>query len=260
MLLPNQHRDCHQWKRSCLGPPSKYLCKMCSNMFGDGEFLNLLTSISVCLFSDSSPNSLTDPEWNNVKQQHVLPANTLQIRSAAPWDFRSSCSSRRQPEKVCWYRLEQGLETRWGSWLIRLHAHTPQLLPCQVHLAHAVAKIAGRACMLQTFPFLFQTPFCLACFFSRCPTLKSRQHDASPVKAFSWFIDWWIDCLLFAIRLEKDQQVSRFTSRSKLVLNSWDPANLAKIPKEKPPGPSFWAWFEKLIGFLSLMQQILCYR
>ena len=133
MLLPNQHRDCHQWKRSCLGPPSKYLCKMCSNMFGDGEFLNLLTSISVCLFSDSSPNSLTDPEWNSVKQQHVLPANTLQIRSAAPWDFRSSCSSRRQPEKVCWYRLEQGLGTRWGSWLIRLHAHTPQVqLPFRV--------------------------------------------------------------------------------------------------------------------------------
>ena len=42
--------------------------------------------------------------------------------------------------------------------------------------------------------------------------------------------------MLSLCRLGKDQQLARFASRGKLVLSSWDPSNLAKIPLEKAPG------------------------
>lgn len=37
------------------------------------------------------------------------------------------------------------------------------------------------------------------------------------------------------LRLTPSQQTSRYTSRGKMVVNPWDPANLARIPCEKPP-------------------------
>eukprot|EP00435_Cladocopium_sp_Y103_P051000 s1039_g15.t1 len=48
--------------------------------------------------------------------------------------------------------------------------------------------------------------------------------------------DAWEQSVEEVHRLGKDQQLARFASRGKLVLNSWDPANLAKIPLEKAPG------------------------
>ena len=51
-----------------------------------------------------------------------------------------------------------------------------------------------------------------------------------------------------ALRLVANQQTNRYTSRGKMVANPWDPANLAKIPCEKPPvesgssGSSDFSW------------------